>query len=82
MPSLLEAVGEVFTARLIMVNFDSQEMTLELKQDGQTLTEIRESLVLKPERWQPGGEYSLRELGEEAAKRAQQAARLAQQAAT
>ena len=81
MPSLLEAVGEVFTARLIMIDLDSREMILELKQDGQTLTEIRESLVLRPEGWQVGGQYSLRDLGEEAAWRALQAARRAQQAA-
>ena len=81
MPSFLEAVGEIFTARLTMVDFDSQEMTLELKQNGQTLTEIRESLVLGPEGWQLGGQYSSRDLGEEAAGRALQAARGAQQAA-
>ena len=82
MPSLLEAVGEIFSVRLTMVNIDSQVMTLELKQNGQTLTEIRESLDLKPERWETGGKYSLRELGEEAARRAEQAARRAQQAAS
>ena len=81
MPSLLEAVGEVLTARLTMVDLDSQEMTLELRQNGRTLTEIRESLVLRPEGWQVGGQYSLRGLGEEAAGRALQAARHAQQAA-
>ena len=53
-----------------MINFDSQVMILELKQNGQTLTEIRESLDLKPERWKPGRTYSLRELGEEADRRA------------
>ena len=74
MPSLLEAVGEIFSVRLTMVNIDSQVMTLELKQNGQTLTQIRESLHLKPEGWEIGGTYSFRELGEEAARRAQQAA--------
>ena len=81
MPSLLEAVGEIFTARLTMVNFDSQGMTLELRQNGRTLTEIRESLVLRPERRWVGGQCSLRGLHEEAAGRALQAARGVQQAA-
>ena len=48
MLSLFEAVDEIFTARLTMVNFGSQRMTLELRQNGWTLTEIGESLVLGP----------------------------------
>ena len=81
MPSLLEAVGEVLTVRVTMVDFDSREMTLELRQNGKTVTEIRESLELRPEGWQVGGRYSLRDLDNEAAGRALQAARSAQQAA-
>ena len=81
MPSLLEAVGEIFAARLTIVYFDGQELTLELTQDGQTLTETRESLVLRPERRWVGGQCSLRGLHEEAAGRALQAARGVQQAA-
>ena len=70
MPSLLEAVGDIFSVHLIMKYLHSRVMILELKQSVQTLTEIRESLDLKPERWETGGTYSLRELGEEAARRA------------
>ena len=81
MPSLLEAVGEVLTVRLTVVDLDNWEMTLELRQDGRALTEIKESLELRPEGWQVGGQYSLRGLGEEAAGRALQAAGHAQQAA-
>ena len=81
MPSLLEAVGEVLTVRVTMIDFVSREMTLELRQNGKTVTEIRESLELRPEGWQVGGRYSLRDLDNEAAGRALQAARSAQQAA-
>ena len=56
-------------------------MTLQLRQDGRTLTEIKESLALRPEGWQVGGQYSLRGLGDEAAGRVRQAAEQAQQAA-
>ena len=81
MPSLFEVVGEVFTVRLIMIDLHKREMILELVQDGQTLAETRESLELRPEGWQVGGRYSLRDLDGEAAWRARQAARRAQQAA-
>ena len=73
MSSLSEAVDEVFTARPSMVKFDSQEMFFELEQDGWALTEIRESLVHRPQGWQLGGQYSFRDLNEEAARRALQA---------
>ena len=81
MPSLLEAVGEVLTVRLTVIDLDNWEMTLELRQDGRALTEIKESLEFRPEGWQVGGHYSLRGLGGEAAGRALQAAGHAQQAA-
>ena len=81
MPSLFEVVGEVFTVRLIMIDLHKREMILELVQDGQTLAETRESLELRPEGWEVGGRYSLRDLDGEAASRAREAARCAQQAA-
>ena len=81
MPSLLEAVGEVLTVRVTVIDFVRREMALELRQNGKTVTEIRESLELRPEGWQVGGRYSLRDLDDEAAGRALQAARSAQQAA-
>ena len=62
MPSLLEAVGEIFSVHLFLLNIDSQVMILELKQNSQTLTEIRFSLDLKPEGWTVGGKYSFREV--------------------
>ena len=81
MPSLFEVVGEVFTVRLIMIDLHKREMILELVQDGQTLAETRESLELRPDWWQVGGRYSLRELDGEAASRAREAVRRVQQAA-
>ena len=81
MPSLLEAVGEVLTVRLAVIDLDNWEMTLQLRQDNRTLTEIKESLALRPEGWQVGGQYSLRGLGDEAAGRVRQEAERAQQAA-
>ena len=81
MPSLLEAVGEVLTVRVTVIDFVRREMAFELRQNGETVTEIRESLALRPEGWQVGGRYSLRDLDNEAAGRALQAARSAQQAA-
>ena len=70
MSSLSEAVGEIFAARPSMVNLNSQEMFFELEQNGWALAEIRESLVLRPEGRQLGGQCSLRDLNEEAARRA------------
>ena len=69
------------TVRVTVIDFVSREMALELRQNGKTVTEIRESLELRPEGWRLGGQYSLRDLDEEAAGRALQAARGAQQAA-
>ena len=49
MPSLLEAVSELFSVRLTMINIDSQVMVFELEQKKETLTEITVSLGLRPE---------------------------------
>ena len=81
MPSLFEVVGGVFIVRLSMIDLEKRVMILDLVQDGQILAETRESLDLRPEWWQVGGRYSLRELDVEAASRAREAVRRVQQAA-
>ena len=58
---MLEAVSELFSVRLTMINIDSQVMVFELEQKKETLTEMTVSLGLRPEGWQAGGKYSFRD---------------------
>ena len=79
MPSLFDVVGGVFIVRVTMIDLHNRVMFLDVEQDGRVLAEIKESLDFRPEWWQVGGRYELSELDLQAAERAREAVRCAQQ---
>ena len=79
MPSLFDVVGGVFIVRLTMIDLDKRVMFLDVEQDGQVLAETTEGLDFRPEWWHVGGRYELSELDLQAAERAREAVRRAQQ---
>ena len=79
MPSLFDVVGGVFIVRVSMIDLHNRVMFLDVEQDGRVLAEIKESLDFRPEWWHAGGRYELSELDLQAAARAREAVRCAQQ---
>ena len=79
MPSLFDVVGGVFVVRVTMIDLHNRVMFLDVEQDGRVLAEIKESLDFRPEWWHAGGRYELSELDLQAAERAREAVRCAQQ---
>ena len=79
MPSLFDVVGGVFIVRVTMIDLHNRVMFLDVEQDGRVLAEIKESLDCRPEWWHAGGRYELSELDLQAAERAREAVRCAQQ---
>ena len=79
MPSLFDVVGGVFIVRVTMIDLHNRVMFLDVEQDGRVLAEIKESLDFRPEWWHAGGRYELSELDLQAAERAREAVRCAQQ---
>ena len=76
---MFDVVGGVFIVRVTMIDLHNRVMFLDVEQDGRVLAEIKESLDFRPEWWHAGGRYELSELDLQAAERAREAVRCAQQ---
>ena len=76
---MFDVVGGVFIVRVTMIDLHNRVMFLDVEQDGRVLAAIKESLDFRPEWWHAGGRYELSELDLQAAERAREAVRCAQQ---